>query len=73
MITRVKVHPDSKKEKIEKLSENRFEIWVKEKAENNFANDRVIELISEHLNKPKNKIRIISGHKRPNKTLDIIN
>lgn len=73
MITRVKVHPDSKKAKIEKISENRFEIWVKEKAENNFANDSMIELLSEYLNKPRNKIIIITGHKRPNKTLDIIN
>ena len=71
MITRVKIHPDSKKAKIEKISENRFEIWVKEKAENNFANDSMIELISEYLNKPKNKITIISGHKRPNKTIKI--
>ena len=73
MIIRVKVHPDSKKPKIEKLSENRFEVWVKEKAENNFANESMIELISEYLNKPTNKIIIISGHKRPNKTLDIKN
>lgn len=72
MITRVKVHPDSKKARVEKLSENCFEIWVKEKAENNFANNSMIELLSGYLNKPKNKIKIISGHKRPNKTLDIL-
>ncbi|MFA5838838.1 MAG: DUF167 domain-containing protein [Candidatus Paceibacterota bacterium] len=71
MITRIKVHSDSKKTKIEKLSENRFEVWVKEKAENNFANEGMIELLSEYLNKPKNKIIIISGHKRPNKTIEI--
>jgi uncharacterized protein YggU (UPF0235/DUF167 family) len=46
-----------------------FEISVKEKAENNMANNRVLEIIAEHYKISKNKVRIVNGHHHPSKLL----
>jgi len=50
MIIKAKVKPNSKEEKIEKISENEYVISVKEPAENNKANIRLINLLSKELN-----------------------
>lgn len=71
MFLKIKLHPKSKKQKIEKISDEKFEIWVKSKAEQNQANLEMIEMLSDFLEIGKNKIRIISGHHRPNKMVEI--
>jgi uncharacterized protein YggU (UPF0235/DUF167 family) len=67
----VKVLAGMKKESFKQKSEDHFEISVKEKAERNMANERVLELIAEHLKIAKNKIRIVNGHKHPSKLIVI--
>jgi len=52
-------------------SADHFEIAVKEKAERNMANIRVVELVAEHFKMPKNKVRIVNGHHHPSKLLII--
>lgn len=69
----VKVIAGVKKEKFEQVSEDHFEISVREKAERNMANSRVLELLSEHFKIPKNKIRIVNGHRSPSKLLVVEN
>lgn len=69
MYIRAKVSPSAKKEIFKKINEDHFEISVKEKASNNLANNRVIELFSIHYNLPKGKIRIVNGHHSPTKLL----
>jgi len=46
MIIEVRVKPNSKEEKIEKISENKYKIEVKEPAEDNKANMRIINLLA---------------------------
>ncbi|MEK9185128.1 MAG: DUF167 family protein [Patescibacteria group bacterium] len=67
MYIKLRVITNAKKEKIEKISEDHFEIWVKEKAERNMANRRVIEIMKEYFN--TGKIKIISGHHSPSKII----
>ena len=69
MYLKIKVIPDSKKEKVEKLKDDEYRIWVKVPAENNLANIRVIELCREMF--PGTSIRIVSGHHSPSKILSI--
>jgi uncharacterized protein YggU (UPF0235/DUF167 family) len=69
MYLKVKVIPDSKIEKVEKLSGDSWRIWVRLPAENNLANGRVLELIREAF--PKTSVRIISGHHSPSKIVSI--
>lgn len=71
MYIRVKVSAGVKKESLKKINEDHFEASVKEKAEHNLANKRVIELIAKHFNLKINKIRIVNGHRSPTKLLII--
>jgi len=70
MLIKVKVFPNSKKEKIIKKSENSFEIWVKEKPIKGQANRAVTNFLSGHFNKSK-KIKLVKGFKKRNKIFSI--
>ncbi len=67
----LKVTAGARKESFKKKSEDHFEISVKEKAERNMANTRVIEIMAEYFKIPKNKVRIVNGHHHPSKLLII--
>lgn len=65
----VKVKAGARKESFLKKSEDHFEISVREKAERNMANEKIIELIANHFKVGANKVRIINGHRTPSKLL----
>lgn len=71
MYVRVRVFAGSKKEKFEGESNDHFVAHVKEKAERNMANRRVVELVAEHFGVEPGKVRIVSGHHSPGKILDV--
>lgn len=71
MHVKVKVVTGAKKEKLTVLSDNSLAIAVKEKAERNMANKRIRELLAEHFEIPIGKIRMIKGHRSPNKIFEI--
>lgn len=66
---KVIVTAGSKKESIVEKSPDHFEISVREKAERNMANKRVIELLASHFKVPLGKVRIVNGHQHPHKLL----
>lgn len=68
-----KVKAGMSKESLKEKSKDHFEISVKEKAENNMANTRVLELIAEYFKIPKNKVRIVNGHRNSSKLLVVEN
>ena len=65
----VKVKAGVKKESFVQKTEDSFEISVREKAQRNQANTRVLELVAEHFKVPVSRVRIINGHKHPSKLL----
>ena len=67
---KVKVFVNEKRENVKKISEDKLEIRVKEKAENNMANKRVLKIVSEYFN--SKDVRIVSGHKKVNKIVSFI-
>lgn len=69
MYLKIKVIPDSKSQRIEKMDEDSWKIWVKVPAENNAATTRVLELIREAY--PNQSVRIVSGHHSPSKIVSI--
>ena len=71
MYIHVKVQADSKKESLKQKSEDHFELSVREPAERNLANTRVIEVMALHFKIPVAKVRIINGHHSPSKLLSI--
>lgn len=64
--------PDAKKEKFAKMSEDHFEIAVREPAKNNAANRRVMELVAEHFGVPSGKVKIVTGHHSRSKILSVL-
>ena len=73
MYIKVIVKASMKSEEIVEKTKDHFEISVKEKAKNNMANRKVIELIAQYFKVTQNKVRIINGHHHPHKLLIIEN
>lgn len=63
--------PGAKKEQIEQRSEDQFVISVKEKAQRNLANNRVVELLAKYFDVPANRVRLVSGHRSMKKVFTI--
>lgn len=70
MYIHVKVTTNAKKESVEQIDKDHYKISVKEKAERNMANERILEIIREKIPETK-EIRIISGHHSPSKLLSV--
>ena len=69
MYLKVKVKSGTKREVIEKISEDHFNISIKEKAEHNYANERIIEIMR-NIFKAR-LVKIASGHHSPSKIISI--
>ncbi|MFA6076976.1 MAG: DUF167 domain-containing protein [Candidatus Paceibacterota bacterium] len=67
----IKVTAGVKRESFKQKSSDHFEISVKEKAERNMANTRVLEMVASHFKVSKSKVRIVNGHHHPSKLLII--
>lgn len=62
MLIHVKVTADAKSENIEKVRDTAFKISVKEPAQGNLANKRVLEIVAVYFKVSTSKIKIITGH-----------
>jgi uncharacterized protein YggU (UPF0235/DUF167 family) len=71
MLITVRVKTGAKQEIIRKISDDRFEISVREKPEHNLANQRIVALVAIEFSVPASKIRIVKGHHHRSKTLSI--
>ncbi len=71
MLIKIKVFPNSKKNKITKKSKGSYRIEIREKAERGKANDAIIDLFSQYFKISKSNIRIIKGWKQRNKIIKI--
>lgn len=69
MYLKIKVIAHAREEKVENLKEDEWRVWVKEPAENNHANNRVLEIVRKVY--PNTSVRIVSGHHSPSKIVSI--
>jgi len=69
MYIKLRVTTGLKKESIEKKAEDHYIVKLREKAERNMANTRIIEIFRNLF--PNKSVRIISGHTSPSKILSI--
>ncbi|MCX6764993.1 MAG: DUF167 domain-containing protein [Candidatus Nealsonbacteria bacterium] len=69
----IKAKPNSKVEKIEKMSDNVFIVWVREPAEDGKANKAIIEALAEYFKVSKSSVNIVSGHTSKTKIVEINN
>ena len=71
MYIKARVVAGAKKESFTVKSPDTVHVAVREKAERNMANGRVIELVAAHWKVPRGKVRIVSGHQSPGKILSV--
>ena len=71
MYIKVEVLTGAKKEKCERTSADSFCISVREKAEQNQANRRVLEIIRQQFGDKNVSVKIVSGHHSPRKILSV--
>lgn len=67
----VAVKPNSKKELVEKNSDGSFTVRVNAPPVEGRANDRVVELLTEHFDCAKSKIQLVGGQKSKKKIFSI--
>ena len=67
----VTVKPNARKSLIAKLSETDYRVSVHAPAQDGEANRVLIELIAQHFDVPKTKIRIVHGHSSRRKLVEI--
>ncbi len=63
--------PNRKEEKVEKIDENEFRVFVKATAKEGKANQAVIKILAEYFNVAKSDINIISGLNSKHKIIKI--
>lgn len=71
MYVRVSVIPKAKREHFEEIGSGSFSASVKEPAERNLANRRVVQLVAGHFGVSPVNVRVVSGHRSPRKILDV--
>ena len=72
MYIKVKAKTGQKKESWVKKNADTFLVSVKEEAERNMANRRIIALAAKHFKVLPQKVRIIKGQTTPSKILSIV-
>jgi len=69
MKLKVKLHPNSSQEKIEKISEEEYEIWLREKPIDDKANIKLVKLLKKHFGAD---VKIKSGFTSRNKVIEVL-
>jgi len=67
----IKVKTKAREEKVERLGENNFTVFVKALPIEGRANDAIIKLLAKYFKTSKSSIEIVSGHKSKNKIVEI--
>jgi len=67
----VKVKTGAREEKVERLGDKAFSVWVKELPKEGRANRATVELLSRYFDRPKSSVSIIRGHTSRNKVIEI--
>ena len=68
----VKVKPNAKEKKIEKLAGGSFLVWVKAKPQDGLANYAVREALADYFGVSRSRVIIISGQTSKKKIFEII-
>lgn len=68
MRIKVKIHPSSSQEKVEKKDDKLYEVWLREKPVDNKANDRLLKILKKHF---KRNVEIVKGLKSKEKLIEI--
>ena len=68
MRLKIKIHSNSSQEKIKKITDDKYEVWIKEKPIEGKANKKILKILKKYFNK---KVLIKSGLTSKNKIIEI--
>ena len=68
----VKVKPQAREDRIEKIGENEYAVWVKAKDQENKANQAVIKILSKYFDVAKSKIVLLKGERSRDKVFNLL-
>jgi hypothetical protein len=68
----VRAKPNSREEKVEKISENNFVVSVKERPEKGKANEAIRNALAVYFKVASSRIKIVSGYTSRNKIVEVI-
>lgn len=71
MLVKVRAKPRSKKEGVKEITKEYLEVRVNQPPEKGRANERIIELLAEHFNIPKSRVRLVRGETSKEKVFEI--
>ena len=71
MLIFVHVSPNAKEASVTEVGKASFDVRVDEKATGGRANKRLVEILSEHFEVPKSRIRIVKGAKSREKAVEV--
>ena len=69
MFIKIKATAGSKMEKVEKKSEDLYHISVREEAERNMANKRILEIVRRLY--PNQSVKLVKGQRSPAKMVEV--
>lgn len=64
----VKLHPSSSQERILKINDSKYEVWLKEKPIENKANIALEKFLKRYFNKP---VKLVKGFKSKEKIIEL--
>ena len=67
MLIRLKVHPDERRDRVEKRAEGSYELWVRAPAERGLANEAALSLLARELGCEAKSLRLVKGSRSPSK------
>lgn len=67
----VKAKPKAKKEKVERLAEDRFIVAVSAPAEKGLANEAIEKALAEYFSVPRSRVTIVAGRTSREKIVEI--
>lgn len=68
----VKAKPNSKEEKVEKIDDNNFVVFVKEPPEKGKANNAIKNALAVYFKTASARVKIVSGYSSRNKIIEIL-
>lgn len=71
MLIKLRVHPDAKKDAVERRAADHYEVWTRQPAERGLANAAVLAQMGKALGVPAGRIRLVKGGQSPSKIIEV--
>ena len=68
----IQTKPGAKQDKVAKVDEAHYKVWVKAPAREGEANEAVVEMLAKYFKVPKSRVAILKGLQSKNKIISLI-